>query len=138
VDTLLAPTIRSALALAEQRPNDAIEALRPAEPYELGITVGYVDYACLYPVYLRAQAYLQQRQESRAAAEFQKFLDRRGVAWNCPLTPLTRLGLARAYRRQKDTAKARAAYQDFFALWKDADRDIPVYVAAKSEYAQLH
>ena len=72
-----------------------------------------------------------------AAREFQKFLDNRSVVQNCPLGALAHLGLGRAYTLQGDTAKARVAYQDFFALWKDADPDVPVLVAAKSEYAKL-
>jgi hypothetical protein len=69
--------------------------------------------------------------------EFQKFIDHRGVVENSILGALARLGLARAYAVQGDTAKARAAYQDFLMLWKDADPDIPILIAAKSEYAGL-
>jgi hypothetical protein len=74
---------------------------------------------------------------SRAAAEFQKFIDRRGVVMNFPWGALARLGLARAYALQGDTAKARAAYRDFLTLWKDADPDIPILKEAKAEYAKL-
>ncbi len=84
------------------------------------------------------QAYLLLHQGSQAAAEFQKFLDHRGVVVNCPLGALARLGLARAYVLQGDNAKARAAYQDFLTLWKDADPDIPILKQAKAEYAKLH
>jgi hypothetical protein len=73
-----------------------------------------------------------------SAAEFQKFADHRGIVQNTPLASLARLQLARAYALQNNSAKARAAYQDFFALWKDADPDIPILIAAKSEYATLH
>jgi eukaryotic-like serine/threonine-protein kinase len=131
------PAIRAALALEGKKPVDAVEALRPAEANELGLVVAYVDYACLYPVYLRGKAYLAQGQGAAAATEFQKYLDHRTVAWNCPLVPLAHLGLARAYALQGDTAKAHATYQDFLTLWKDADPDIPILVAAKSEYAKL-
>jgi eukaryotic-like serine/threonine-protein kinase len=93
--------------------------------------------SCLYPVYVRAEAYLSAQQGASAAAEFQKILDHRGLLWNCATGALARLGLGRAYAMQGDTAKARAAYQDFFALWKDADPDIPILIAAKSEYAEL-
>jgi hypothetical protein len=74
----------------------------------------------------------------KAAAEFQKILDRRGAVSLSVLYPLSQLSLGRAYVEEGDTAKARAAYQDFFALWKDADPDIPILIAAKSEYAKLH
>jgi tetratricopeptide (TPR) repeat protein len=74
---------------------------------------------------------------SEAAAEFQKILDHRSLVWNFPLGALAHLGLARAYAMQGDTAKARAAYQDFLTLWKDADPDIPIFKQAKFEYAKL-
>jgi hypothetical protein len=76
-------------------------------------------------------------QGSAAAAEFQKILDHSGIVWNCWTGALAHLGLARACVLQGDTAKAKAAYQDFLALWKDADPDIPVLIAAKAEYAKL-
>ncbi len=72
-----------------------------------------------------------------AATEFQKFLDHRRVVLNFPLGALAHLGLARAHAMQGDSAKARAAYNDFFTLWKDADPDIPILIAAKAEYAKL-
>ncbi len=74
---------------------------------------------------------------NRAAAEFQKFIDYRGLVANFPWGALARLGLARAYAMQGDMAKARAAYQDFLTLWKDADPDIPILKEAKAEYAKL-
>ena len=92
---------------------------------------------CLIPAYARGQSYLRARQGSAAAGEFQKFLDHRGLVWNCATAPLARLGLARAYALAGDAAKARAAYQDFFALWKDADSDIPALREARTEYAKL-
>jgi hypothetical protein len=74
---------------------------------------------------------------NRAAAEFQKFIDHRGVVMNFPWGALARLGLARAYAMQGDKDKALAAYKDFLSLWKDADPDIPILKAAKAEYARL-
>jgi hypothetical protein len=88
-------------------------------------------------VYVRAEAYLSAQQGQLAATEFQKILGHRGLLWNCATGALAHLGLARAYAMQGDTAKAKAAYQDFLALWKDADPDIPVLIAAKAEYAKL-
>jgi eukaryotic-like serine/threonine-protein kinase len=91
----------------------------------------------MYPVCVRAQAYLSAQQGSGAAAEFQKILDHRGLSWNCATGAPAHLGFARAYVFQGDATKAKNAYQDFFALWKDADPDIPILIAAKSEYAKL-
>ena len=91
----------------------------------------------MYPVYLRGQAQLLANQAKEAAAEFQKIIDHRGIVLNCPLGALAHLQLARAYSLQGDTAKSRAAYQDFLTLWKDADPDIPIYKQAKTEYARL-
>jgi DNA-binding winged helix-turn-helix (wHTH) protein/tetratricopeptide (TPR) repeat protein len=131
------PAIRATVALKEKKPADAIEALRAAEPNELGQVFAYVDYACLYPAYLRGQAYLAQGQGRAAQTEFQKYLDHRGLVWNCPLASLAHLGLARAYTLQGDTGKARAAYNEFLTLWKNADPDIPILKQAKAEYAKV-
>ena len=83
------------------------------------------------------EAYLTAHQGSEAAAEFQKILEHPGVVVNEPIGALAHLGLARAHAMQGDTSKAKAAYQDFLTLWKDADPDIPILIAAKSEYAKL-
>ena len=91
----------------------------------------------LYPVYVRGQAYLMQRNGSAAAAEFQKFIDHRGLTANFPLGVLARLDLARAYVLQGNSDNARPAYQDFFTLWKDADPDIPILKQAEAEYSKL-
>jgi len=91
----------------------------------------------MYPVYIRGQAQLVAHNGAAAATEFQKFLDHRGVTLNFPLGALAHLGLARAYALSGDTGKAHAAYNDFFALWKDADSDIPILQQAKAEYAKL-
>ena len=91
----------------------------------------------LYPAYIRGQSYLATHNGNSAAAEFQKFLDHRGIVLNFPLGALAHLGMARAYAISGDTAKAKNAYQDFFALWKDADSDIPILKEAKTEYAKL-
>jgi hypothetical protein len=95
------------------------------------------DNAILCPVYLRGETYLRLQVGSAAAAEFQKFIDHRGMVANFPWGALARLGLARAYAIQGDTAKARAAYQDFLTLWKDADPDVPILKQAKTEYARF-
>jgi len=125
------PTIHAQLALDRNEASKAIETLRAATPYELGQGGG------LYPVYVRGEAYLAAHRGSEAATEFQKIFDQRGVVENEPIGALDHLGLARAYSMEGDSAMARAAYDNFFALWKDADPDIPVLVAAKAEYAKL-
>jgi predicted Zn-dependent protease len=125
------PMIRAQLALDRNNAGKAIELLQPAAPYELGIA------GALYPVYVRGNAYVTAHEGSEAAAEFQEILNHRGVVVNDPIGALAHLGLGRAYVRQGDTAKARAAYQDFLTLWKDADPDIPILKEAKEEYAKL-
>ena len=89
------------------------------------------------PNYLRGLAYLQARQGAEAAAEFQKIVDHRGISAVAPEHSLAKLGLGRAYTLSGDTAKAKAAYQDFFALWKDADPGVPILKEAKAEFAKL-
>jgi len=132
------PTLRAKLALNQGNPLEALGTLRAAMPYELGLTT-FSDYAWngLYPVFVRGEAYLAAHQGSDATAEFQRILDHRGIAWDSPIEALAHLQLGRAYAMQGDTAKARFAYQDFLALWKDADPDIPILIAAKAEYAKL-
>ncbi len=133
------PCIRAAIELNRRNPKKAIAVLRSAIPYELGVpddspTVG----TTLYPVYLRGQAYLALRSGIDAAAEFQKILNNRDVVQNFVTGALAHLGLARAYALQGQTAKAKAAYEDFLKLWNDADPNIPVLIAAKAEYAKLN
>jgi serine/threonine protein kinase/tetratricopeptide (TPR) repeat protein len=109
----------------------AVELLKPTAEYEFGfIGLGV-------PAYLRGLGHLDAKKGKEAGAEFQKVLDHRGAVGPGPYVPLARLGLARAYVLQGDSAKARTAYQDFFALWKDADPDIPILKQAKAEYAKL-
>ena len=130
------PTIRAAVALGHKDPDRAIELLKVASTIELSSATGDLT-IFLCPVYLRGEAYLMLHDGNRAAAEFQNFIDHRGVAMNFPWGALARLGLARAYAMQGDTAKAKAAYQDFLTLWKDADPDIPILKQTKAEYAKL-
>jgi tetratricopeptide (TPR) repeat protein len=132
------PAIRGQLAINRRVPSSAIEVLQTAAAYELGQSAGQFNYSCVYPAYIRGKAYLAASQGMPAAAEFQKILDHRGVVQNCPTAALAHLGLARALAMQGDTSKAKAAYQDFLTLWKDADPDIPILIAAKSEFAKLH
>jgi len=110
----------------------AIELLRAASPYEFGF------FPRMLPTYIRGQAYLRARQGKEAAAEFQKVLDHRGACQTSPQCALAHLQLARARVLSGDAAGARGAYQDFFAIWKDADPDIPILKEARSEYAKLN
>jgi serine/threonine protein kinase/tetratricopeptide (TPR) repeat protein len=132
------PTLRAKLAVSRGNASEAIESLRLATPYDLGKASSSNYWAALYPIYVRGQAYLAAHEGSNAAIEFQKIIDLRGGVLNEPIGALAHLNLARAYVVQGDTAKAKAAYQDFLALWKDADPDIPILKEAKAEYAKLH
>jgi serine/threonine protein kinase len=132
------PVVRAYLEIRGGYPAQALKLLEDAVPYDLAFPLPqFSEGGLLYPPYVRGQAYLALHQGKEASIEFQKFLDHRSIIQNNPLASLAHLGLARAYALQGDTAKAHAAYQDFFALWKDADPDIPVLLAAKSEYAKL-
>jgi serine/threonine protein kinase/tetratricopeptide (TPR) repeat protein len=125
------PIVQALIEMDRKAPEKAIAALQATTPYELGFNQE------LFPMYIRGLAYLQAKRGSDAAAEFQKMVDHRGIEPISPNHSLAKLGLGRAYVMTGDTAKARAAYQDFFALWKDADPDVPVLKEAKAEYAKL-
>jgi tetratricopeptide (TPR) repeat protein len=125
------PTIRAAIEMNQGNPARAIETLKETSPYEL------CESGHLYAVYLRGLAYLLQRNGEEAAIEFQKLRDHPGIVWFSQIGALAHLGLARAYAIQGDKTKARAAYQDFLTLWKDADPDIPILKQAKAEYGKL-
>jgi hypothetical protein len=132
------PTLRAQIELILR--NDgakAQEALAATLPYELGIPGGSTFWMNLYPVYVRGEAFLAARQGAQAAAEFQKIIDWQGVVVNEPIAALAHLGLARSYALAGDAPKSKSAYQDFFTLWKEADPDVPILVAARSEYAKL-
>ena len=128
------PTIHALLAANHNDFTKAIESLQVSTPYELGTPANFVS---MYPVYVRGEAYLAAHQGTDAAVEFQKILDHRGIIVAEPIGVLAHLQIGRAYAMQGDTAKAKAAYQDFLTLWKEADPDIPVLIAAKAEYAKL-
>ena len=125
------PTIRATIEIGRNNPAKAVDLLQIAEPYDLG------NFRAMLSTYTRGRAYLALRKGPEAAVQFQKIIDHPGVVLNFIAGALAKLGLARAYALQADNAKARVAYQDFFALWKDADPKIPILLAAKSEYAKL-
>jgi DNA-binding winged helix-turn-helix (wHTH) protein/tetratricopeptide (TPR) repeat protein len=132
------PTLRARLALSHANPQQALDTLEVVPPYELGLpSLWFYNWPNLYPVYVRGEAYLAAHRGGEAATEFQKILDHRGIVLNEPIGALAHLQLGHAYALQGDTAKARAAYQDFLTLWKDADPDIPILKQAKAEYAKL-
>jgi len=147
MQSLWLPAIKAQLALNRKNPSDAIRDLQPALSIEFG-TIRFVNnISCLYPTYIRGEAYLAAGQGTQAAAEFQKILDNSGIIWNCWTGALAHLGVARANALQSRTYKgtdadaalvrALTAYKDFLTLWKDADPDIPILKEAKAEYAKL-
>jgi serine/threonine protein kinase/Flp pilus assembly protein TadD len=137
LDTLVrsywVPTIQAQIALSQKNSAHAIELLQTVAPLDYA----GVPISCVIPVYARGETFLASQQGAAAAAEFQKLLDHRGIVGNCATGALAHLGVARAEALAGDSAKARAAYQDFFTLWKDADPDIPILREAKSEFDKL-
>jgi tetratricopeptide (TPR) repeat protein/tRNA A-37 threonylcarbamoyl transferase component Bud32 len=133
------PAVYATLALDHGDPSKAIKLLQVAIPYELSSprSATFAYFGALYPVYVRGQAYLAARQGAEAAREFQKIVDHRGIVIGDAFGVLARLGMARAYAMQGDTANARKNYQDFLTLWKDADSEIPILKKAKLESAKL-
>jgi serine/threonine protein kinase/tetratricopeptide (TPR) repeat protein len=151
MQSLWLPAIKAQLAINRKNPSDAIRDLQPTLSVEFG-TIRFVNnVSCLYPTYIRGEAYLANGQGKEAATEFQKILDHSGIVWNCWTGALAHLGVARAnalqartfqgHRQPADADAARvralAAYKDFLTLWKDADPDIPILQQAKLEYAKL-
>jgi len=153
MQSLWLPAIQAQLALngAKKNPASALNALQAAVPIEFGSIPFLNTISCLYPTYVRGEAYLAASQGIAAAVEFQKILDHSGIVWNCWTGALAHLGVARANAlvsraslgqgqgADADAARTRAlaAYKDFLDLWKDADPDIPILKEAKAEYAKL-
>jgi tetratricopeptide (TPR) repeat protein len=129
------PAIGAELALQHGDAAKALDSLQAAAPYEMAQTNSNI--LILFPLYVRGRAYLQARNGSAAATEFQKIVDHPGLMFNSPVGALAKLGLARAYALEGDKDKSRTAYQDFLGLWKNADPDVPVLKEAKAEYAKL-
>jgi DNA-binding winged helix-turn-helix (wHTH) protein/tetratricopeptide (TPR) repeat protein len=159
VQSLWLPTIEGQLALDGGDAAAALNRLHAVAAMDMASIQFLVNVSCLYPVYVRGEAYLAAGNGSAAASEFERILDHSGITWNCWTGALAKLGLARAYALEADAAgglkvkqssavadhaadpaalaKARSAYQDFFTLWKDADPDIPVLREARAEFAKL-
>ena len=141
------PEIRAQIELDRREPEAALNALRPGLPIEFADTPFSSNTSCLYPAYVRGEAYLAVSQGTAAAGEFQKVIDHSGIVGNCWTGALAHLGVARANALESRTSqgadadaareRALAAYKDFFTLWKDADPDIPILKQAKTEYAKL-
>jgi len=147
IQSLWLPAIQAQLSLDRKEPSHALETLQAASAIELGQIEFVINLSCLYPAYVRGEAYLAAGQGNAAAAEFQKILNHSGMVWNCWTGALAHLGVARANALRARTSqgadadaartRALAAYKDYLTLWKDADPDIPILKQAKSEYAKL-
>lgn len=145
MQSLWLPAIQTQLALRKD-PTYVLNAPQSVSLIEYGAILFATNPSCLYPTYIRGEAYLEAGQDTLAAAEFQKILDHGGIVWNCWTGALAHLGVARANALQAKTShgadaaarvRALTAYKDFLTLWKHADRDVPAYTAAKAEYASL-
>jgi tetratricopeptide (TPR) repeat protein len=147
MQSLWLPAIQAQLALDKKNSASALNALQAASSIELGQIAFVNNISCLYPTYIRGEAYLAAGQGSSAAAEFQKIIDHSGIVWNCWTGALAHLGVARANALQARTSqgadadaarvRALAAYKDFLTLWNDADPDVPILKEAKAEYKKL-
>ncbi|MGA9527808.1 MAG: winged helix-turn-helix domain-containing protein [Terriglobales bacterium] len=147
MQSLWLPAIRAQSALYRKDPAAALKTLQAATPFDFGQIQYLLTLSCLYPIYLRGEAYLAAGEGSAAAAEFQKMIDHNGIVWNCWTGALAPLGVARANALQAKASqgvdadagrvRAREAYKKFLTQWKDADPDIPILKEAKAEYARL-
>jgi tetratricopeptide (TPR) repeat protein len=141
VQFMYLPTLRALSSLNTRTPDAAaaIQALQTASRYDLALgAVGFIGrFGGLYPIYVRGQAYLAARQPAEAAGEFQRIVDHRSIVLVDPMGAMARLQLARALAHSGDTAKAKSAYEDLLALWKNADPKIPMIEEARAEYARL-
>jgi tetratricopeptide (TPR) repeat protein len=148
MQSLWLPAIQAQLAMDRKNPAAGLTVLQAAaSPIELGQIQFVNNISCLYPTYIRGEAYLAAGQGTQAVVEFQKIIDHSGIVWNCWTGALAHLGVARANALQSRTSqgadadaarvRALAAYKDFLTLWKDADPDIPILKEAKAEYAKL-
>jgi predicted Zn-dependent protease len=139
VQFMYLPTLRALFSLNTHDPAAAIQALQIASRYDLHSGgIGFIGrFGALYPIYVRGVAYLAARQPTEAAAEFQRILDHRSIVLVDPMDAMARLQLARALALAGDTVKAKSAYNDLFALWKNADPKIPIVNAARAEYVKL-
>jgi predicted Zn-dependent protease len=133
------PSVRAVLAMDRQQPDRALEALQIAVPHEFGVPPSSVSglFGALYPIYFRGEAYLAARRGTEAAAEFRKIVDHPAITPADPIGAISRLQLARALRATGDVAAAKAAYEAFLTLWREADPDVPLLKAARREATRL-
>ncbi len=134
------PVLQARLALNRNKPEEAIQVLQTAIPNETGVPRSMVNglFGALYPAYMRGEAYLSAHKGKEAVTEFQKILQHRGIVVADPIGALAQLQLGRAQSVAGSRIRARAAYQEFLALWKNADQDIPILQQAEAEYAALN
>jgi len=133
------PALRAVLTLNNREPQEAIDLLQSAVPYDSAVPGSWFGFfGFMYPAYVRGEADLAAHRGAEAAAEFQRILDHRGLVFSDPVGAMARLQLGRAFDMSGDRTKAKAAYEDFLTFWKDADRDIPILKQAEAEYARLH
>ena len=132
------PVLRALAALGRGRPTDSLEQLQITLPYELAVNGLDINLYLggLHSAYVRGEAFIAAHRYAEAAAEFQKILDHRGIVGADPIGALAHLQLGRVFALSGDKIKAKAAYEAFLALWKDADPDIPILRSAKAEYDQ--
>ncbi|MBV8906966.1 MAG: protein kinase [Acidobacteriia bacterium] len=134
------PVLRALTALNRGKPSDSVERLQIAKQYELAVTglnFHHFYLGGLHSAYVRGEAFLAEQRYTEAAAEFQKILNHRGLVGTDPIGALAHLQLGRVFALSGDKTKAKAAYEAFLALWKDADPDIPILKQARTEYAKL-
>jgi eukaryotic-like serine/threonine-protein kinase len=133
------PTLWAALALRRSESGEATEFLHTTRPIDFATTGWHGEFVqlSLYPIYVRGQSYLAAHRGQAAVVEFQRIIDHSGIVFNEPIGALARLGLARAYFLTGDNSRSRVQYDDFFALWKGADPDVPILRQAKAEYTKL-
>jgi tetratricopeptide (TPR) repeat protein len=136
VQSTYLPAIHAAELLVRKDPGKAIDVLAGPAPRELGGNIENVNFV-LYLIYLRGNSYIASRQGAAAVAEFQKIIDHPGVARSEPIGALAHLQIGRAFALAGDMARARAAYQEFLSLWKEADPDIPIFKQAIAEFSRL-
>jgi predicted Zn-dependent protease len=133
------PALRGVIALQQGKPAEALQKLEPALSNEFALpgTAFIASFGSLYPAYVRGHTYMAARRPADAAVEFEKIISHRGLVMEDPIDAVARLQLARALAASGDTVRARVAYQDFLALWKQADTDVPLLKQAQTEAAKL-
>ena len=134
------PVLRALAALGRGKPAESVQRLEIARPYELavnGLNFPYLILGGLHSAYVRGQAFMAVRRNAEAGAEFQKVLNHRGLVGLDTIGALAHLQLGRVFVLSGDKIRAKAAYEAFLAVWREADPDVPILKSAKAEYARL-